>query len=124
VTVSRGERTPHRVAACAELPFEGPEPEVVVVDLLGPAGTDKGLAWLEAGRPGRTKVGILLYDVVPGPRPATIMGGSCEGEPVHELTEIRDSESVTEVEARLDALTDDHHWVVAGTACGPIQSAS
>lgn len=124
VTVSRGKRTPHGVVACTELPFEGQEPEVVVVDLLGPAGTDKGLAWLETSRPGRTKVGILLYDVVPGPRPATIMGGSCKGEPVHELAEVRDSESVTEVEARLDALTDDHHWIVAGTACGPIQSAS
>jgi hypothetical protein len=124
VTVSRGKRTPHGVVPCTELPFEGQEPEVVVVDLLGPAGTDKGLAWLETSRPGRTKVGILLYDVVPGPRPATIMGGSCKGEPVHELAEVRDSESVTEVEARLDALTDDHHWIVAGTACGPIQSAS
>jgi hypothetical protein len=123
VTVSRGENTPHRVAACTELPFEGQEPEVVIVDLLGPNGTDKGLAWVEPGRPGRTKVGILLYDVIHGPRPAMITSGSCKGESVHELTEISDSESVTEVEARLEALTDDDHWVVAGTACGAIQSA-
>ena len=27
---------------------------------------------------------------------------------------------VTEVEATLDALTEDRHWIVAGTACGPI----
>ena len=123
VTVSRGANTPHRVTACTELPFEGQEPEVVVVDLLGPDGIDKGLAWIEPGRPGRTKVGILLYDVVRGPLPAAIKRGTCRGETVHELDEIRDSESVTEVEARIDALTEDHHWVKAGAACGPIQSA-
>jgi hypothetical protein len=122
VTVSRGERTPHRVVACAELPFEGPEPDVVLVDLLDPAGADKGLAWIEPSRPGRTKVGILLYDVVPGPRPAAIASGGCKGDPAHELNEIRDSESVTEIEARLGALDD--HSVVVGTACGPIQSSS
>lgn len=120
VTVSRGATTPHRVAACVELPFEGPEPEVVVVDLLGPGGTDKGLAWLEPSRPGRTKVGILLYDVVAGPKPATITSGGCKGEPAHELTEVRDSESVTEVEARLDALAD--HWIAADGACGAIET--
>jgi hypothetical protein len=124
VTISRGASTPHRVVACSELPFDGEEPQLVVVDLVGADGADKGLGWIEPSRPGRTRVGILLYDVVPGPQHAVIMGGSCQGEPVHELTEIRDSESVTEVEARLDALTDDHHWVVAGNTCGPIQSAS
>jgi hypothetical protein len=118
VTVSRGEATPHRIAACTELPFEGDEPEVVVVDLVGPNGTDTGLAWLEPSRPGRTRVGILLYDVVPGPETAAITSGGCKGEPVHELNEIRDSESVTEVEARLDALADGEHSIVAGTACG------
>jgi hypothetical protein len=123
VTVSRGANTPHRVTACAELPFEGQEPEVVVVDLLGPDGMDKGLAWIEPGQPGGTTVGILLYDVVRGPLPATIRSGSCRGQRVHQLEEIRSSESVTEVEAGLDALTDDGHWVQAGAACGPIQSA-
>ena len=121
VTVSRGENTPHRSAACAELPFEGEEPEVVVVDLAGAAGTaDKGLGWLEPGEPGQTKVGILLYDVVPGPQPAAIVRGGCRGEPAYELTEIRDSESVTEVEAPLDELADGSYRLVAGTACGPI----
>ena len=42
------------------------------------------------------------------------------GEPAYELTEIRDSESVTEVEASLDELAG--HWLVAGTTCGRIPS--
>jgi hypothetical protein len=120
VTVSRGTKTPQRTAACTELPFEGEEPEVVVVDLVGAGMADKGLGWLEPGEPRRTKVGILLYDVVPGPQPAAIVRGGCRGEAVHELTEIRDSESVTEVEAPLEELTDGNHRLVAGTACGPI----
>lgn len=123
VTVSRGATTPHRIVACSELPFEGEEPEVVPVDLVGPEGTDTGLAWVEPGRPGRTRVGIILYVVVPGPEPAAITRGGCKGEPAHELTEIRDSESVTEVEATLDALADGQHSIVAGTACGPIRGA-
>jgi hypothetical protein len=120
VTVSSGEGTPHRIAACTELPFEGQEPEVVVADLVGPDETDKGLAWLEPGKPGRTRVGVLLYDVIPGPQPAAITRGGCRGERVHELTEIRDSESVTEVEAPLDELAGGNHRLVAGTACGTI----
>jgi hypothetical protein len=120
VTVSRGETTPHRIAACAELPFDGEEPELALVDLVGPDGADKGLAWLEPSRPGRTRVGIILYVVVVGPEAAAIRRGGCKGEPVHELTEIRASESVTEVEATLDALADGSHRLVAGKACGPI----
>jgi hypothetical protein len=122
VTVSRGARTPHQVAACAELPFEGVEPEVVPVDLLGPRGTDKGLAWLEPSRQARTRVGILLYDVVRGPVEAAITTGGCTGERAHTLAAIRESESLTELEARLDALADGGHWVVAGSACGRIES--
>jgi hypothetical protein len=120
VTVSRGETTPHRVAACTELPFEGPEPELVVVDLSGTGMADKGLGWLEPAGPDRTRVGILLFDVVPGPQPAAIVRDGCRGETVHELTEIRDSESVTAVDSSLDALADGNHYLVAGTACGTI----
>jgi hypothetical protein len=120
VTFSRGENAPHRIAACAELPFEGAEPEVVVVDLAGAGTVDKGLGWLEPDGPGRTKVGILLYDVIAGPQPAAIVRGGCRGEPVHELTEIRDSESVTVVDVPLEELADGSHRLVAGTACGPI----
>ena len=121
VTVSRGENTPQRIAACTELPFEGAEPEVVVVDLVGAGGTaDKGLGWLEPAGSGRTRVGILLFDVIPGPEPAAIVRGGCRGEPVHELTEIRDSESVTEVEAPLEELTGGNLRLVAGTTCGRI----
>jgi hypothetical protein len=119
VTVSRGRTTPHRIAACGELPFEGPEPEVVVVDLLA-AGADKGLAWLEPAGDGRTRVGILLYDIVPGPEEAAIVSGGCRGTPVHQLTAVRDSESVTEVDAELPALVADRDSIVVGTACGQI----
>jgi hypothetical protein len=119
VTVSRGATTPHRIAACTELPYEGPEPEVVVVDLLA-GGTDRGLAWLEPTEDGRTRVGILLYVVVPGPEDAAIVSGGCRGTPVHELTEIRDSESVTEVDAELSALIADRDSIVVGDACGAI----
>jgi hypothetical protein len=119
VTVSRGATTPHRIAACAELPYEGPEPEVVVVDLLE-GGTDKGLAWLEPAGDGRTRVGIILYVVVPGPEEASIVSGGCQGAPVHQLTEIRASESVTEVDAELSALIADGNAIVVGKACGPI----
>jgi hypothetical protein len=119
VTVSRGENTPHRIAACAELPFEGPEPEVVVVDLLAGV-TDRGLAWLEPAGDGKTRVGILLYDVVAGPEEAAIVSGGCRGTPVHQLTEVRDSESVTEVDAELSALIADRDSIVVGEACGPI----
>ena len=120
VTVSRGESTPHRVAACTELPFEGEEPEIVISDLTGPGMADKGLGWFEPADSDRTRVGILLYDVVPGPEPAAIVRGGCRGETVHELTEIRDSESVTVVDAPLDELADGNHRLVAGTTCGPI----
>lgn len=123
VTVSRRASTPHATAACAQLPFEGEEPELVVVDLLGPDGIDtRGIAWVEEARPGRTRVGILLFGVVRGPEEAAIASGSCRGEPAHELTEIRESESVTEIEARLEALADGEHYVVAGKACGVIRS--
>lgn len=119
VTVSRGATTPHRIAACGELPFEGPEPEVVVVDLLA-GGTDRGLAWLEPTADGRTRVGILLYVVVPGPEQAAIVSGGCQGRTVHQLDEIRDSESVTEVDAELSALIADRDSIVVGEACGVI----
>ena len=119
VTVSRGENTPHRIAACVELPFEGPEPEVVVVDLLA-GGGDRGLAWLEPAGDGKTRVGILLYDIVPGPEEAAIVSGGCQGTPVHQLTAVRDSESVTQVDAELSALIADRDSIVVGTACGPI----
>ena len=120
VTVSRGENTPHRVVACTELPFEGEEPEVAIADLVGPGMADKGLGWFERAGPERTRVGILLYDVVPGPQPAAIVRGGCRGQAVHELTEIRDSESVTVVDAPLDELADGNYRLVAGTTCGPI----
>jgi hypothetical protein len=119
VTVSRGPTTPHRIAACAELPYEGPEPEVVVVDLLA-GGTDRGLAWLEPAGDGKTRVGILLYVVVPGPEKAAIVSGGCQGTPVHQLNDIRQSESVTEVDAELSALIADRDSLVVGTACGAI----
>jgi hypothetical protein len=119
VTVSRGATTPHRIAACTELPFEGPEPEVVVVDLLA-GGTDRGLAWLEPTGDERTRVGILLYVVVPGPEDAAIVGGGCQGTPKHQLNDIRQSESVTEVDAELSALIADRDSIVAGDACGVI----
>jgi hypothetical protein len=124
VTVSGRAANPHATAACAQLPFEGEDPDLVVADLLAPDGIEtRGLAWVEEARPGRTRVGILLFDVVRGPEEAVIMGGSCRGEPTHELTEIRESESVTEIEARLDALADGEHYVVAAKACGPIQGS-
>ena len=122
VTVSRGANTPHRIAACTELPFEGEEPELVVVDLVGAGQVDKGLGWLEPAEDDRTRVAILLFDVIAGPQPAAIRRGSCMGEPAYELTDVRDSESVTEVEASLDELAGGDHWLVAGPTCGRIQS--
>jgi hypothetical protein len=117
VTVSRRATMPHSIAACAQLPLEGAEPEVALVDL--PAG----IVWLEADE-GRTRVGILLFSRVRGPQPALITAGGCRGEPEHKLNAIRDSESVTTVEAPLETLTDGGHAVLAGAACGEIPADS
>jgi hypothetical protein len=48
------------------------------------------------------------------------VSGGCQGRTVHQLNEIRDSESVTEVDAELSALIADRDSIVVGEACGVI----
>jgi hypothetical protein len=120
VTLSKSEATPHAIAACAQLPSPAAEAPFAIGD-LNRAGKDTGLAWLdEVG--GKTKIGILLYDVVPGPEPVTLRRGGCAGEVQEELTPLRDSESVTTVDAPLAEVADGRHSIVVGTSCAPAVS--
>jgi hypothetical protein len=115
VTLSKSEATPHSIAACAQLPFEGAEAPFALADLAR-GGRDTGLAWFEEVG-GKTRIGILLYAVVAGPEPVTLRRGGCDGDVQQELTPLRQSESVSTVDAPLAEVADGQHAIVAGRSC-------
>jgi hypothetical protein len=122
VTVSKSAATPHAIAACAQLPFEGEEAPFAIGDLS--AGVeDTGLVWLEEVD-GKTKVGVILYGIEPGPVPVILRRGGCKGEVEQQLTPLRESESVSTVDAPLSDVADGNHSVVVGRSCAPSLSPS
>jgi hypothetical protein len=117
VTVSKRAATPHAITACARLPFEGPEAPFAIGDLS--AGVENaGLVWLEEVA-GKTKVGVILYRIEPGPEPVTLRQGGCTGQVQQELTPMRESESVSTVDAPLSEVADGNHSIVVGRSCAP-----
>jgi hypothetical protein len=117
VTVSKSAATPHAITACAQLPFKGAEAPFAIGDLSAGA-EDAGLVWLEE-IDGKTKVGIILYAIDAGPEPVTLRRGGCRGEVEEELTPMRESESVSMVDAPLSDVADGNHSVVVGRGCAP-----
>jgi hypothetical protein len=122
VTVSKSAAAPHAIAACAQLPFDGEEAPFAIGDLSSGV-EDTGLVWLEEVE-GKTKVGVILYGIEPGPIPVTLRKGGCKGEVEQELTPLRESESVSTVDAPLLEVADGNHSVVVGGSCAPSVSAS
>ena len=116
VTVSKSEATPHAITACAQLPFEGPEAPFAIGDLTASDGHDTGLVWLVEVE-GKTKVGVILFDIERGPESVTLRRGGCTGEVQQELTPMRDSESVSTVDAPLGEIVDGNHSIVLGRTC-------
>ena len=116
VTVSKSAATPHAITACAQLPLVGSDAPFAIGDLTAPDGHDTGLVWLEEVE-GKMKVGLILFDVERGPEPVTLRRGACGGEVQQELTPMRDSESVSTVDAPLDEVADGNHSIVLGRTC-------
>jgi hypothetical protein len=117
VTLSKSVATPHAITACAQLPSEGAEAPFAIGDLSAGA-EDTGLVWLEEVD-GKTKVGVILYAIAPGPEPVTLRQGGCTGQVQEELTPMRASESVSTVDEPLSEVADGNHSIVVGRSCAP-----
>jgi hypothetical protein len=82
---------------------------------LNPVQNGRSTTELDA----KTKVGVILYAIAPGPEPVTLRQGGCTGQMQEELTPMRANESVSTVDAPLSEVADGNHSIVVGRSCGP-----